>query len=69
MDRRFVSFMYSYPNYIPLPAATVRGIVERLEPWPFERIYGAWFDAVVRADGKAALRRSAERYVAALAGG
>ena len=23
-DRRFVSFMYSYPNYIPLPAATVR---------------------------------------------
>ena len=23
-DRRFVSFMYSYPNYTPLPAATVR---------------------------------------------
>jgi glyoxylase-like metal-dependent hydrolase (beta-lactamase superfamily II) len=65
-DRRFVSFMYSYPNYIPLPAATVRGMVERLEPYPFERIYGAWFDAVVRADGKEALRRSAERYVRAL---
>jgi hypothetical protein len=69
VDRRFVSFMYSYPNYLPLPAAAVRRIVERLEPWPFERIYGAWFDAVVHADGKAALRRSAERYVRALARG
>jgi len=67
-DRRFVSFMYSYPNYIPLPAATVRSMVERLEPYPFERIHGAWFDAVVRADGKAALRRSAERYIRALDG-
>ena len=67
-DRRFVSFMYSYPNYIPLPAATVRAMVERLEPYPFDRIYGAWFDAVVRADGKARLRRSAERYIRALGG-
>ena len=68
-DRRFVSFMYSYPNYIPLPAATVRRMALRLEPYPFERIYGAWFDAVVRADGKAALRRSAERYLRALEDG
>ena len=65
-DRRFVSFMYSYPNYIPLPAATVRHMVAMLEPYPFERVYGAWFGAVVRADGKAAVRRSAERYVRAL---
>jgi glyoxylase-like metal-dependent hydrolase (beta-lactamase superfamily II) len=65
-DRRFVSFMRSYPNYIPLPAATVRRIVERLEPFAFERIYGGWFDLVVREDAKAALRRSAERYVQAL---
>jgi glyoxylase-like metal-dependent hydrolase (beta-lactamase superfamily II) len=68
-DRRFVSFMYSYPNYIPLPAATVRRMVERLEPYPFERVYGAWFGAVVRADAKAAVRRSAERYIRALEGG
>jgi glyoxylase-like metal-dependent hydrolase (beta-lactamase superfamily II) len=68
-DRRFVSFMYSYPNYIPLPAAVVRGMVAKLEPYAFERIYGAWFDAVVREDGKGALQRSAERYVAALGDG
>jgi glyoxylase-like metal-dependent hydrolase (beta-lactamase superfamily II) len=65
-DRRFVSFMYSYPNYIPLPAATVRRMAAMLEPYPFERVYGAWFGAVVRADAKAAVRRSAERYVRAL---
>jgi glyoxylase-like metal-dependent hydrolase (beta-lactamase superfamily II) len=65
-DRRFVSFMYSYPNYIPLSAATVRRMVEMLEPYPFERVYGAWFGAVVPADAKAAVRRSAERYLQAL---
>jgi hypothetical protein len=65
-DRRFVSFMYSYPNYIPLPAATVRGMVRLLEPYPFERVYGPWFGAVVRADAKRAVQRSAERYVQAL---
>jgi glyoxylase-like metal-dependent hydrolase (beta-lactamase superfamily II) len=68
-DRRFVSFMRSYPNFIPLPAAAVRRIAARLEPVPFERIYGGWFDLVVREDGKAALRRSAERYLRALEGG
>jgi glyoxylase-like metal-dependent hydrolase (beta-lactamase superfamily II) len=65
-DRRFVSFMYSYPNYIPLSAARVRRMVDALDPYPFERVYGAWLGAVVRADGKAAVRRSAERYVQAL---
>jgi len=65
-DRRWVSFMYSYPNLIPLPAETIRRIVAALEPYEFDRIYGAWWDAVVRADGKAAVRRSAERYLRAL---
>jgi hypothetical protein len=69
MDRRFVSFMHSYPNYLPLPAATVERMVEHLEPYPFEHIYGAWFGAVLRNDGKAAVRRSAERYLRALDAG
>jgi glyoxylase-like metal-dependent hydrolase (beta-lactamase superfamily II) len=67
-DRRWVSFMYSYPNLIPLPAEDVRRIAAAVEPYSFERIYGAWFDKVVTKDAKAALRRSVERYVAALAG-
>jgi len=67
-DRRFVSFMYSYPNLIPLPATSVRRIADALAPYPFERIYGAWFETVVQRDGATALRRSAERYLAALDG-
>jgi hypothetical protein len=65
-DRRFVSFMYSYPNYIPLSVASVRRMVDALEPFPFERVYGAFMDAVVASDGKNSVRRSAERYIEAL---
>ena len=65
-DRRYVSFMYSYPNLIPLPAWQVRRIAEAVSPYPFDRIYGAWWDRVVPQDGKAAVARSAERYIAAL---
>lgn len=67
-DRRYVSFMYSYPNLIPLPASTVRRIVAAVDPYPFDRIYGAWWDRVVKAGARAAVARSAERYVAALEG-
>jgi hypothetical protein len=65
-DRRWVSFMYSYPNLIPLPAATVRRIVEAIEPFECDRIYGAWWGKVVREDAKAAVKRSADRYVRAI---
>ena len=65
-DRRHVSFMRSYPNLIPLPAATVRRIAERVMPLRFERIFGGWFDLAIRRDAKAAVQRSAERYIAAL---
>ena len=66
-DRRWVSFMYSYPNLIPLPASEIRRIVAALEPFEFDRIYGAWWGRVVTEDGKGAAKRSAARYVAFLA--
>jgi len=65
-DRRHVGFMYSYPNLIPLPTVSVEAIRDALDPFDYEVIYGAWWDAVVRADGKGAVRRSAERYVRAV---
>jgi glyoxylase-like metal-dependent hydrolase (beta-lactamase superfamily II) len=65
-DRRFVRFMRSYPNLIPLPAREVLGIADALDPFAFERIYGSWWDRVIPEDGKAAVRRSAERYVRAI---
>ena len=65
-DRRWVSFMYSYPNYIPLPAIEIDRIAAAVEPFAFDRIYGAWWDRNVKSDGKNAVRRSAERYKRAL---
>jgi glyoxylase-like metal-dependent hydrolase (beta-lactamase superfamily II) len=65
-DRRWVSFMRSYPNLIPLPAGEVRRIAAALEPYAFERIYGGWHGHTVAADAKAAVARSADRYVDAL---
>ena len=65
-DREWVGFMYSYPNLIPLPAATVERMASALEPYPFEQIYGAWWDRIVRRDGAEVVRRSAERYVRAV---
>ena len=67
-DRRWVSFMYSYPNLIPLPAPAVRRIEAAVEPYAFDRIYGAWWDRVVASESKVAVARSAARYIAALAG-
>ncbi len=65
-DRRWVSFVYSYPNLIPLPAAAVRRIAAAVAPYPFDRLYGAWWDAIVREGAQGAVARSADRYVAAL---
>jgi hypothetical protein len=63
-DRRWVSFMYSFPNTIPLGPAEVRGIVAAVAPFAFDRIYGGWHGSVVQEDAKAAVARSAERYLA-----
>jgi len=65
-DRRYVSFMYSYPNLIPLPAAEVRRIRDAISPYAFERLYGAWWERVVAHDAHHAVLRSAERYIQAL---
>jgi glyoxylase-like metal-dependent hydrolase (beta-lactamase superfamily II) len=65
-DRRYVSFMYSFPNLIPLPPSAVRRIVAAVEPFPYDRIYSAWWDKVTVQDGRQAVHRSAERYIAAM---
>lgn len=65
-DRRHVSFMYSFPNYIPLHATAVRKIITALEPFAYDRIYGGWFGTVIPVDAQASVARSAERYIAAI---
>jgi glyoxylase-like metal-dependent hydrolase (beta-lactamase superfamily II) len=61
-DRRWVSFMYSYPNLIPEHPDTIARALALVEPYEFAAIYGAWWGRVVGEDAKAALHRSARRY-------
>lgn len=67
-DRRWVSFMYSYPNFIPLSVVKVKQVLAAVEHYEFDRIYGAWWHSIVESDAKASVRRSVERYVAAIHG-
>lgn len=60
---RSVSFMYSYPNYIPLNARAVRRIVDAVLPFNFDRVYSSWPDKVVAANGRSTVIHSAERYI------
>ncbi|MCA9907414.1 MAG: MBL fold metallo-hydrolase [Anaerolineae bacterium] len=59
-----VSFMYSYPNYIPLSPTPVRRIVAAVEPFAYDRIYSPWDGKVIPADAKAIVQHSMERYIA-----
>jgi|SRR5581483_352407 len=65
-DRRYVGFLYSYPNLVPLPPSRVQAIAAALAPFEFDTIHGGWWDSVVEADGSAVVRRSADRYVRAV---
>jgi hypothetical protein len=65
---RRVSFMWSYPNMMPLPAREVRAVAARLAPLRYDRIYGAFKGQDVPADGPGIVARSAARYVQLLEG-
>ena len=62
----WVSFMFSYPNYIPLPAGAVRRIAQRIEHWKFDRIYGAFWERCVEKDAARVVENSVLRYLAAI---
>ena len=63
-DRGMVSFMHSFPNQIPLPAARVERLAAALAPHRFERIYDGWNEVV--AGGDRIVQESAARYIRAL---
>jgi glyoxylase-like metal-dependent hydrolase (beta-lactamase superfamily II) len=67
-DRKWLTFMRSYPNFIPLSARTVENIGAALKPFAFETIYGHYFDRVIDKGAKAVLETSIARYVAAIEG-
>ena len=68
VDRKWLSFMRSYPNLIPLSRREVEGIGRAMAPFAFERIYGHYFDRVIEKDAKGVMDKSVARYVAAIEG-
>ncbi|MFZ0217505.1 MAG: MBL fold metallo-hydrolase [Candidatus Dormiibacterota bacterium] len=67
-DARKVSFMYAYPMQLPLPAWEVEHVMESVEPYPFDRLYGAWWERVIPSGAKQAVAESGALYLDALAG-
>jgi hypothetical protein len=63
-----LTFMHSYPNLIPLDAGTVRRIADTLAPWPYETLYGGWWERVIPTRAKQVMAASVEQYVTAVTG-
>jgi glyoxylase-like metal-dependent hydrolase (beta-lactamase superfamily II) len=58
-----VSFMRSYPNLVPLPERLVRGILGRIAPLAYDRIYGGFDGPVIATDAQEVVRASAALYL------
>lgn len=67
-DRRHVAFMWSFPNWVPLPGGDVARMGRVLEALDFDAVYGAWWDRVIPSGGKDAVRASVARYIRAVEG-
>jgi hypothetical protein len=61
-DEHWVSFMRSFPNHIPLSAAAVAKVADRVLALDFDRLYDN-FGGRVTTDGTEWVRRSADRYM------
>lgn len=67
-DRRYVSFMYSFPNQIPVSPTAVRRVMKSIESFDYDRIYSAWFGTILPDNAKAQVQFSAQRYIDAITG-
>ena len=67
-DRRFVSFMISYPNLIPMSERESLNILNKIKPYNFDRIYGGWWERTVVSGGKDSILESARRYIEHISG-
>ena len=67
MDRRFATFMYSYPNGIPLDAAALAALRARLQPLTFDDVFGFSTGRQIVGDARARIEASFNRYRAAIA--
>jgi glyoxylase-like metal-dependent hydrolase (beta-lactamase superfamily II) len=63
---RGVSFMRSYPGYIPLYRNQIEHIAAVLRPFAYERVYGPWWDRVIGIDGATVVADAAARHLKVL---
>jgi hypothetical protein len=63
-----VTFVRSAPNRLPLPERAVRAVVDAIRPYRFDRIYGGWWEPVLRRGAAQAVEDSADRYIQWLRG-
>lgn len=68
MDKRHVSFMYSYPNLIPMRTSDVIAMHERLANYQFEDVFGYTWGRTIIGDARRAVDISYDRYLAAVRG-
>ena len=52
----------------PLPEKAVRTVVDAVRPYPFDRIYGGWWQPVLRTGAREAFESSVRRYLEFLRG-
>lgn len=64
-DRKQVTFMFSFPNRIPLPLEEVRGVAAAVADLEFDRIYSLAPGLEIISDAKNIVARSAENYLGA----
>ena len=64
-DRRYVTFLWSYPNRVPLPARAIERIGAALAPFPYANLHAAFWDTEVD-DAEAVIERSIRRFVDAV---
>ena len=48
------------------PRSAIARTVKAVEPFEYDRVYGAFWDMVIERDAKAVVKRSAERYLRAI---
>jgi hypothetical protein len=63
-----LTFIWSAPNRLPLPEKAVRAVVDAVRRYPFDRIYGGWWQPTLHTGAHDVLERSAARYIEFLRG-
>ncbi|KAI8874001.1 hypothetical protein GQ42DRAFT_91105, partial [Ramicandelaber brevisporus] len=61
-SHKSVSFMYSFPNYWPLPPSDVRVIWDTVRGLDIESIFGGWVDLEIVGNGRRVIFESAKAY-------